>query len=174
MEESVFFDCDGIKLEGLFNKGENNKGVVVTHPHPLYGGNMHNNVVDSIARVYGAAGFSTLRFNFRGVGRSGGSHDNGDAEQDDLAAAMEFLLSNGLEIVDFAGYSFGTWVVAHYALDTSVQGDIVFVSPPAAFMDFSEIDSMPNLKFVVSGARDFLHWPGTDGKAANCSHNGLS
>ncbi len=72
MEEKISFISEGHEIEGLFYKNIGNKGVAVTHPHPLYGGDMYNSVVEAIVRVYQKKGYSTLRFNFRGVGRSRG------------------------------------------------------------------------------------------------------
>src|SRR5262245_20436228 len=65
--------------------------AVVCHPHPLFGGTMHNKVVHAAAEALARRGLPTLRFNFRGVGRSTGRHDNGRGEQDDLTAALAFL-----------------------------------------------------------------------------------
>ncbi|MDP4978699.1 MAG: alpha/beta hydrolase, partial [Desulfobacterales bacterium] len=70
-----------LELEGLFESGRTTRGVVITHPHPLYGGNMYNPVVDAIRRAYRLKGVATLRFNFRGTGESEGQHDNGVGEQ---------------------------------------------------------------------------------------------
>ena len=83
-EELIFFMAGDIKIEGLLQTKPGDKGVVITHPHPLYGGSMHNNVVESLVQVYQQAGYATLRFNFRGVGGSAGQYDNGVGEVDDL------------------------------------------------------------------------------------------
>jgi len=89
-EERVFFKSNGLKIEGLISESETLNGVVVTHPHPLYGGDMNNNVVESVVRAYGKKGYTTLRFNFRGVGRSEGGYDEGTGEQGDVRAAVAF------------------------------------------------------------------------------------
>src|SRR5688572_25337992 len=83
--------------------------AVVLHPHPLYGGTMHNPVVFHCARALHEAGFETLRINFRGVGESTGSHDSGRGETDDARAALDFLLEQQQEARDVivAGFSFG-------------------------------------------------------------------
>ena len=70
MEEKISFSSETHKIEGLLEKNSNTNAVVITHPHPLYGGNMHNNVVMTITRAYQKLGYTTLRFNFRGVGSS--------------------------------------------------------------------------------------------------------
>jgi hypothetical protein len=85
-----------------------NRAVVVCHPHPLRGGDMHSNVVIAAARSLQAAGFNALSFNFRGVGASQGTHDDGNGEQDDVRAALQHAADlDGVERVGLAGYSFG-------------------------------------------------------------------
>ena len=73
MEERVLIESGGLKLEGLLENLPGEKGVVVTHPHPLYGGEMHNNVVEAVVNAYHTKGYTTLRFNFRGAGASQGA-----------------------------------------------------------------------------------------------------
>src|SRR5271170_1163538 len=113
-EIQVSFRSGDLTLEGLFaNPGANAPAVVVCHPHPLYGGSMHNNVVEAILAAMWQAGYATLRFNFRGVGVSEGEHEGGPGEADDAAAAMSFLLAQpGVrkENAAMTGYSFGAMV----------------------------------------------------------------
>jgi len=155
MVEKIKFLSENYEIEGLLNKRDKNKGVVVTHPHPLYGGDMYNLVVETIVHAYNIKGYSTLKFNFRGVGKSRGQYDNGLGEQKDVLAAFSFLADVGMRRIDLVGYSFGAWVNAHAV----VQGDVCFenmamVSPPVGFMDFHEIGAMSVLKFVITGSRD--------------------
>jgi hypothetical protein len=154
MVKKVRFFSEDYEIEGLLNKKDEKKGVVVTHPHPLYGGDMYNLVVETIVHVYNIKGYSTLKFNFRGVGRSQGKYDNGDGEQKDVLAALSFLGDMGMEQIDLAGYSFGAWVNAHVVQEDVSVKNMVMVSPPAGFMDFSTIGSMECLRFVVTGSRD--------------------
>ena len=84
MEEHITFESDGLTIEGLLEIGKTNKGIVITHPHPHYGGNMHNSVVELIKCVGTEHGYSTLRFNFRGTGSSEGHFDEGLGDQNDL------------------------------------------------------------------------------------------
>ncbi len=128
--------------------------MVVTHPHPLYGGDMYNLVVETIVHIYNIKGYSTLKFNFRGVGRSQGKYDNGDGEQKDVLAALSFLGDTGMEQIDLAGYSFGAWVNAHAVQEDVSVKNMVMVSPPVGFMDFQSIGPMDCLKLVVIGSRD--------------------
>ena len=154
MAEKITFLSEEYEIEGLLNKKDEKKGVVVTHPHPLYGGDMYNLVVESIVHVYQMKGFSTLKFNFRGVGRSQGTYDNGFGEQKDVLSALSFLSDMGLGRIDLAGYSFGAWVNAHAIQEDTQVEQMIMVSPPVGFMDFKSIVTMNTLKFVVTGNRD--------------------
>ena len=154
MVKKVRFFSENYEIEGLLSKKDEKKGVVVTHPHPLYGGDMYNLVVETIVHVYSIKGYSTLKFNFRGVGRSQGTYDNGDGEQRDVLAALSFLGDMGMEQIDLAGYSFGAWVNAHAVQEDVAVKNMVMISPPAGFMDFSTIGPMERLKLVVTGSRD--------------------
>lgn len=155
MVEKIKFLSENYEIEGLFNKRDKNKGVVITHPHPLYGGDMYNLVVETIVHVYNIKGYSTLKFNFRGVGKSQGQYDNGVGEQKDVLAALSFLADMGMEKIDLAGYSFGAWVNAHAVIQEDIfVENMMMVSPPVGFMDFNAINAMNVLKFVITGSRD--------------------
>lgn len=155
MVEKIKFLSENYEIEGLFNKRDKNKGVVITHPHPLYGGDMYNLVVETIVHVYNIKGYSTLKFNFRGVGKSQGQYDNGVGEQKDVLAALSFLADMGMEKIALAGYSFGAWVNAHAVIQEDIfVENMMMVSPPVGFMDFNAINAMNVLKFVITGSRD--------------------
>ena len=155
MVEKIKFLSENYEIEGLFNKRDKNKGVVITHPHPLYGGDMYNLVVETIVHVYNIKGYSTLKFNFRGVGKSQGQYDNGVGEQKDVLAALSFLADIGVEKIALAGYSFGAWVNAHAVIQEGIfVENMMMVSPPVGFMDFNAINAMNLLKFVITGSRD--------------------
>jgi alpha/beta superfamily hydrolase len=155
MVKKISFISEDYEIEGLFNKRNETRGVVVTHPHPLYGGDMYNMVVETIVHVYNIKGYSTLKFNFRGVGESRGQYDNGVGEQKDVLAALSFLADMGIERIDLTGYSFGAWVNAHAVTQgDSVVENMAMVSPPVGFMDFNAISAMNVLRFVITGSRD--------------------
>jgi uncharacterized protein len=154
MAERITFLSEEYEIEGLLNQRDEKKGVVVTHPHPLYGGDMYNLVVESIVHVYHMKGYSTLKFNFRGVGKSQGTYDDGLGEQKDVLSALSFLADMGMERIDLAGYSFGAWVNAHAIQADTLTNQMIMVSPPVGFMDFNSIVTMDALKFVVTGNRD--------------------
>ena len=153
-EQQVSFMSDAHKLEGLIRDMPGDKGVVVTHPHSLYGGNMHNNVVESLISVYQQMGYSTLRFNFRGVGGSQGEYDQGRGEQEDVKSALQYLFENGKEAVDLAGYSFGAWVNGLAGLKENAFQRMIMVSPPVAFLDFDSMLPTPKLELVIAGSQD--------------------
>lgn len=157
--EKIQFNSGEFALEGVYTAERGNRGVVVTHPHPMYGGDMYNPVVQTVAEAYIQNGYSCLRFNFRGVGRSAGRFDNGRGEQDDVIAACRFLKDRGSSDVSLAGYSFGSWVNAHIGPERVALTRQIMVSPPVAFMDFADVFRIPVLKFVVAGGRDEIAPP---------------
>ena len=158
-EELIFFMAGAVKIEGHLQRKPGDKGAVITHPHPLYGGSMHNNVVESLVQAYQQAGYTTLRFNFRSVGGSQGEYDNGQGEQEDVNAAVHYLAEQGKNVVDLAGYSFGAWVNALARPEKDTVHRIVMVSPPVAVLDFGPTQSIPQLKLVVAGSRDEIAPP---------------
>jgi uncharacterized protein len=153
-EEKVFIDCGGLRIEGLLQKFSGNRAVLITHPHPLYGGSMHNNVVKALIQAYQAVDYTTLRINFRGVGESEGNHDEGVGEQQDVAAGLKFLSDLGKINIDLAGYSFGAWVCA-LGIETFLEAQrLIMVSPPVNFIDFSFLKYNPKIQLVIVGSGD--------------------
>jgi alpha/beta superfamily hydrolase len=159
VEEPVLFEATHIHIEGLFHSVSGDKGVVITHPHPLYGGNMYNNVVESLVRMYQLAGYSTLRFNFRSVGASEGKYDNGVGEREDVKAALHYLSQRGKKVLDLAGYSFGSWVNALTISELDNVGRMTMISPPVAFLDFKSVGFTPQIQLVLAGSQDQIAPP---------------
>jgi len=153
-EEKIKFASKDLFIEGLLCIQEGEKGVVVTHPHPLYGGTMYNQVVETLVEVYQNNSFSTLRFNFRGVAGSEGRYDEGKGEQEDVRSALQYMHEMGKRDVDLAGYSFGAWVNAKINDTHSLCDRIVMISPPVAFLDFSFLSFNPKIRLVVAGGKD--------------------
>jgi len=153
-EEKIKFASKDLFIEGLLCIQEGEKGVVVTHPHPLYGGTMYNQVVETLVEVYQNNAFSTLRFNFRGVAGSEGRYDEGKGEQEDVRSALQYMHERGKRDVDLAGYSFGAWVNAKINDTHSLCDRIVMISPPVAFLDFSFLSFNPKIRLVVAGGKD--------------------
>jgi len=154
MEEGIFFDSGGLKIEGRVDNAEGEKGVVVSPPHPLYGGSMYNNVVKAVVHAYREKNYATLRFNFRGVEKSEGGFDNGIGEQEDVKAALAYLSDLGKKQIDLAGYSFGAWVNALGLEKYEKARRLVMVSPPVNFIDFGFLKYNPKIQLIIAGTED--------------------
>lgn len=133
-ENRVTFKSGDLALEGLFAFA-GRRAALLAHPHPMLGGNMRDNVLMALAEAFRTSGYSTLRFNFRGTGRSEGVFDHGRGETEDLLAAADFLKSMGYEEIVLAGYSFGAWVCCRAACRQKFS-DLIMVSPPLGEFDF--------------------------------------
>ena len=155
----VQFLSEDIVLEGLLSLKSNKRAAIITHPHPLFGGNMHNTVVESIHRACETAGLTTLRFNFRGAGASQGIFNDGIGEQQDLSSAVDYIVQRGMNVTWLAGYSFGSWVNALAAHKPLNIQNMLMVSPPVAFLDFSDIQNISPLRWVISGSNDDIAPP---------------
>lgn len=154
MDETVIsFKSDGLTIDGRLALADAKNGVVITHPHPLYGGDMENPVVQSIKTAYQRKGYSTLRFNFRGVGKSEGSYGEGLGEIKDLLAAVYCLQEKGFDAIDLAGYSFGAWINAGAAHEPAIR-EMIMVSPPVAMLEFEKDRPIDALKLVITGSED--------------------
>jgi alpha/beta superfamily hydrolase len=151
---------DGVTLEARVGAPPTPQGgVVICHPHPLYGGDMDNPVVVRLVEVSNALGLATVRFNFRGTGQSTGVHGHGDAERHDVEAARERLASlvgAGRPLV-LAGYSFGAAVVAEVAAGHADLAGVALVAPPLARLDPARLAGLDRLGaglLVVAGSGD--------------------
>jgi uncharacterized protein len=130
-------------------------GVVICHPHPLYGGDMDNPVVVRVQEVCAELGLATLRFNFRGVGGSSGTHGGGLGEQDDTRAALDVLArETGTIPLAIAGYSFGAWVAALVGCRDARVGALALIAPPLAMYDFGGVESKRVPTLAVAGTAD--------------------
>jgi alpha/beta superfamily hydrolase len=157
VEEQVMFPVGEISLEGLYSAPTQATqiGAVVCHPHPLYGGEMHNNVVSALVQAFQQAGMTTLRLNFRGVGRSGGSHDQGNGEVEDVKAAVTYLLSRQeVPTVVVAGYSFGSMVGLRAGVADDRVHKLIGIALPMGFGDPSFLLPSPKPKLLISGDHD--------------------
>jgi uncharacterized protein len=148
------------RLEALLNGGvaEAKYATLVCHPHPLFGGTMHNKVVYHAMKTFQSFGLPVLRFNFRGAGLSEGKHDNGHGEQDDLRAALDWLSREyGLPIL-FAGFSFGSSVGLRACCgDPRVPGLVALGLPVNAGgreYHYRFLKDCVQPKLFVSGTRD--------------------
>ena len=158
---SLFLPGPAGRLEALLNAGSPNAthAAVVCHPHPLFGGTLHNKVVFQTMKALNGFGFPVLRFNFRGTGLSEGEHANGVGEVEDVRAALDWLEREFTLPVIFAGFSFGAAVGlrAAYA-DDRVRALIALGLPAVAVdgrvYDFEFLRSCTKPKLFVSGSRD--------------------
>jgi alpha/beta superfamily hydrolase len=148
-------------LEGILKPEE--EGIVpryaglVCHPHPLYGGTMHNKVVFKAAQALQILGIPALRFNFRGVGHSSGTYDEGRGEMDDVRFALEFLSRRypGLPVI-LGGFSFGAYMALRVAvIDDRVQA-MIGLAVPARMFEGEYLQGSHKPKLIIQGTRDEL------------------
>jgi hypothetical protein len=158
---SLFLAGPAGRLEALLNAGSPSAthAAVVCHPHPLYGGTLHNKVVFHAMKALNHFGFPVLRFNFRGTGLSEGEHADGIGEVDDVRAALDWLEREFALPVIFAGFSFGAAVGLRAACaDARVAALIALGLPAVAFegrvYDFQFLRECATPKLFVSGSRD--------------------
>lgn len=130
--------------------------AVVLHPHPLHGGSMHNKVTYLTYQVFADLGFTVVRFNFRGVGRSEGKYDNGEGELSDAASIMDWLQIHRPMARAFwvAGFSFGSWIGMQLLMRRPEIRGFISVAPPASVYDFSFLAPCPVSGLMVYGDKD--------------------
>lgn len=158
MEEAVIVRVpEGPGLEARLRPVDRPKGgFVVCHPHPLHGGDMDNPVVLRAAEVAQAAGYVTLRFNFRGAGASEGVHDKGRGEVDDVRGAMTALAAHlpaGAPI-GVMGYSFGAAMAARATRPGMPAAPLALIAPPLGMYDFDFLPAGPGRILLVAGTED--------------------
>ncbi|MGH8174285.1 MAG: alpha/beta hydrolase [Rhodanobacteraceae bacterium] len=131
------------------------RGVaIVCHPNPEQGGTMFNKVVTTLDRSLGELGFTTLRFNFRGIGQSEGAHDEGRGESDDLIALARWVRSERpADTLWLAGFSFGSYVVLR-AAPVLAPAQLILIAPPVGRWDFKDITLPPCPVLIVQGEDD--------------------
>jgi uncharacterized protein len=159
VESAIAIDQDGPTLEGRLGSPATDGpagGLVLCHPHPQYGGDMENPVVRA-AEVARQRGLLTLRFNFRGVGGSAGSYDQGRGELSDAMAAVaeaQGRLCPG-QPIGILGYSFGAWVAARLATAGGASlAALCLVAPPLTMLDFGAVDAAELRVLIAAGTRD--------------------
>jgi uncharacterized protein len=129
--------------------------ALICHPHPLFGGTMHNKVIYQTAKSLDALGLAVLRFNFRGAGMSAGTHDRGRSEQGDVRAALDFLAKQfpGIPLL-LAGFSFGCWVGLRVGCEDERVTELIGLGAPVNNTDFSYLQSCAKPKLFVHGEND--------------------
>jgi len=157
MAEIIFNGPDG-RLEGRYHKSTIKDApiAVVLHPHPLHGGNMNNRVVYTLYNAFADSGFSVLRFNFRGVGRSQGSYDSGAGELSDAAYAFDWLqqVNTTSNLCWIGGYSFGALIAMQLMMRRPEIEGFLSVAPPADSEDFSFLAPCPSSGIIIHGEDD--------------------
>jgi alpha/beta superfamily hydrolase len=146
-------------LEALLDgpEGEPRAVAVFGHPHPLHGGTMHTKALYQAAKAMPRIGVAALRFNFRGVGRSGGTFDSGPGEQEDFKAAIDFVSDRFPDLpVWAAGMSFGSWIAMTTGAADPRVSLLLAIAPPVDRYDFDALRTCTLPKFIIHGEEDEL------------------
>ena len=157
MPEVIFPGPDG-RLEGRYHpqKAKDAPIAIILHPHPQYGGTMNNKVVYNLHYCFHKMGFTVLRFNFRGVGRSQGEYDQGIGELSDAAAALDYLqaLNPNAKHCWVAGFSFGSWIGMQLLMRRPEISGFISAAPNANIYDFSFLAPCPASGLIINGSAD--------------------
>ncbi len=154
----VIFNGPAGRLEGRYhhNKDPNAPVAIILHPHSQFGGTMNNPIVHHLYYMFVKRNFSTLRFNFRGVGRSQGLFDSGQGELSDAAAALDWVqgFNKDARTCWIAGFSFGSWISMQLLMRRPEIDGFISVAPPANLYDFSFLAPCPSSGLMINGASD--------------------
>ena len=154
----VLFNGHAGRLEGRYYQSSrpNAPVALILHPHPQYGGTMNNKVVYSLFSCFNDLGFSVLRFNFRGVGRSQGQFEDGPGELSDATIALDWLQSMNPDAKQcwIAGYSFGAWIGLQLLMRRPDINNFIAVTPPANEKDFTFLAPCPASGLIIQGGKD--------------------
>lgn len=162
MPEVIFQGPEG-RLEGRYQpaKEKNAPIAIILHPHPKFGGTMNNQIVYRLFYMYQERGFTTLRFNFRGVGRSQGAFDHGVGELSDAASALDWVqtLHPDSRGVWIAGFSFGAWIGMQLLMRRPEVEGFLSIAPQPNLYDFSFLAPCPSSGLIIHGERDNVSPP---------------
>jgi uncharacterized protein len=157
MPEVIFNGPEG-RLEGRYQHAKKPGGPIalVLHPHPLHGGTMNNKVTYALYQTFVKRGFSVLRFNFRGVGRSQGQFDSGIGEMSDAASALDWMQTHNpnAQTCWIAGFSFGAWIAMQLMMRRPEIGGFISLAPPADAYDFTFLAPCPASGQIIHGEKD--------------------
>lgn len=157
MPEVIFPGPEG-RLEGRYQPGPRPRApvAILLHPHPQGGGTMNNAIVQAMYHTFVRRGFATLRFNFRGVGRSQGLFDNGIGELSDAASALDWMQQFNPEapVTWVGGFSFGAWIGMQLLMRRPEIKGFISVAPPANMYDFGFLAPCPSSGLIVQGLAD--------------------
>jgi len=159
MPEVIINGPEG-RLEGRYHhsKQANAPIALLLHPHPQHGGTMNNKVVYTLYHAFVRQGFSALRFNFRGVGRSQGSFARGEGELSDAASALDWLqgYNANASACWIGGFSFGAWIGMQLLMRRPEIDGFISVAPPANLYDFGFLAPCPSSGLIIHGDKDHL------------------
>ena len=148
------------RLEGRYHPQKDRDApiAIVLHPHPQFGGTMNNKVVYNLHYAFYKMGFTVLRFNFRGVGRSQGEYDHGVGELSDAASALDYLQSQipNAKACWVAGFSFGAWIAMQLLMRRPEVTGFIAAAPPANNHDFSFLAPCPSSGLLINGSADTI------------------
>lgn len=154
----VLFNGHAGRIEGRYYQSprQNAPVALMLHPDPMFGGTMNNKVVYSLFSCFKDLGFSVLRFNFRGVGRSQGQFENGPGELSDATVALDWLQAMNPDAKQcwIAGYSFGAWIGLQLLMRRPDINNFIAVTPPANEKDFSFLAPCPSSGLIIQGGQD--------------------
>ena len=157
MPDVIFNGPEG-RLEGRYHHSKKPGAPIalILHPHPQFGGTMNNKVVYAMYQAFVKRGFSTLRFNFRGVGRSQSTFDNGQGEMSDAASALDWMQAHNPNAQGcwIGGFSFGAWISMQLMMRRPEISGFISVAPPASQHDFSFLAPCPASGILVHGDQD--------------------
>ncbi len=148
------------RLEGRYthNNKPTSPSVLILHAHPGHGGNMNNPLSLKLHRLFSDLGFSSLRFNFRGVGKSDGEHDGSEGELADSAIALDWLQNQNQESEEFwiCGISFGAWIGMQLLMRRPEIPKFILISPPVGKYDFNFLAPCPASGIILNADKDSL------------------
>ena len=159
----VIFNGPAGRIEGRYQPAKKRGAplAIILHPHPQFGGTMNNQIVYQLFYTFLDRGFSVLRFNFRGVGRSEGTFDHGTGELSDAAAALDWMQTVNPDARScwIAGVSFGAWIGMQLLMRRPEIRGFISVAPPANMYDFSFLAPCPASGILIQGAGDTVVTP---------------
>lgn len=162
MPDVIFTGPEG-RLEGRYQPASQPRAPIalILHPHPQGGGTMNNKIVYNLYQSFAQRGFAVLRFNFRGVGRSQGTFDNGIGELSDAAAALDWMQQFNPDAQQcwVAGFSFGAWIGMQLLMRRPEIRGFISIAPPANLYDFSFLAPCPSSGLIVQGTADEIVTP---------------
>lgn len=170
MRQTLTFPGPAGKLQAILSEPESDpalvsNAVVVCHPHPLHGGTMHNKVVHYLAKAFSDQGAAALRFNYRGVGDSNGSYDEGQGETEDVLAALDWMHKGYPHArLWLAGFSFGAYTSLKASTQRELAG-LISVAPPVHLFDMTHLPQPQCPWLIIQGDQDMVvsfaavqHW----------------